>query len=92
VPALAFVAWIVVRVRMKPSLAPNAPLVAYPGFARFKPFLLYVLPLVSIFAVVVGAMAAAGERRPSRPPSARSRRSSSRWPTARSRGRSCSRR
>src|SRR4249920_3698467 len=56
--ALAFVAWIVVRVRMKPSLAPNAPLVRYPGFARFKPFLLYVLPLVSIFAVVVGAMAA----------------------------------
>jgi TRAP-type mannitol/chloroaromatic compound transport system permease large subunit len=56
--ALAFVAWIVVRVRMKPSLAPNAPLVRHPGFARFKPFLLYVLPLVSIFAVVVGAMAA----------------------------------
>jgi len=43
---------------MKPSLAPNAPLVRHPGFARFKPFLLYVLPLVSIFAVVVGAMAA----------------------------------
>jgi tripartite ATP-independent transporter DctM subunit len=56
--ALAFVTWIVVRVRMKPSLAPNAPLQRYPGFARFKPFLLYVLPLVSIFAVVVGAMAA----------------------------------
>jgi hypothetical protein len=34
----------------------------------------------------------AGERRPNRPRSARSRRSSSRWPTARSRGRSCSRR
>src|SRR6188472_1346617 len=56
--ALAFVAWIIVRVRMTPSLAPNAPLQRYPGFARFKPFLLYVLPLVSIFAVVVGAMAA----------------------------------
>src|SRR5450755_2912643 len=56
--ALAFVAWIIVRVKMKPSLAPNAPLQRYPGFARFKPFLLYVLPLVSIFGVVVGAMAA----------------------------------
>ena len=60
---------------MKPSLAPNAPLVASPGFARFKPFLLYVLPLVSIFGVVVGAMAAGWARRPSRPRSARSRRS-----------------
>ena len=30
----------------------------YPGFERFKPFLLYVLPLVSIFGVVVGAMVA----------------------------------
>src|SRR6187397_2529878 len=56
--ALAFVAWIVVRVKMKPSLAPSAPLHRYLGFARLKPFLLYVLPLVSIFAVVVGAMAA----------------------------------
>ena len=46
------------RASMKPSLAPNAPLVRHPGFARFKPFLLYVLPLVSIFGVVVGAMAA----------------------------------
>src|SRR6186713_2690526 len=46
--ALAFVAWIVVRVRMTPSLAPNTPIQRYPGFARFKPFLLYVLPLVSI--------------------------------------------
>src|SRR5689334_13900004 len=54
----AFVAYIVVRVRLTPSLAPNVPLERHPGFARFKPFLLYVLPLVSIFAVVVGAMAA----------------------------------
>jgi tripartite ATP-independent transporter DctM subunit len=56
--SVAFVAWIVVRVKTKPELAPNVPLERHPGFARFKPFLLYVLPLVSIFAVVVGAMAA----------------------------------
>ena len=56
--ALAFVVWIIVRVRMKPSLAPNVALVRHHGFDRYKPFLLYVLPLVSIFGVVVGAMAA----------------------------------
>src|SRR5689334_10240341 len=56
--SVAFVAYIVVRVRADPTLAPNVPLERHPGFARFKPFLLYVLPLVSIFAVVVGAMAA----------------------------------
>ncbi|MGZ5894327.1 MAG: TRAP transporter large permease subunit, partial [Caldimonas sp.] len=44
--------------RMTPSLAPNVALVRHHGFDRFKPFLLYVLPLVSIFGVVVGAMAA----------------------------------
>ena len=43
---------------MKPSLAPEVALVRHHGFDRFKPFLLYVVPLVSIFAVVVGAMAA----------------------------------
>ena len=56
--SLAFVAWIIVRVRITPSLAPKVALVRHEGFARFKPFLLYVLPLVSIFGVVVGAMAA----------------------------------
>src|SRR6476646_3268648 len=56
--AVAFVAWIIVRVRITPSLAPNVALVRHEGWSRFKPFLLYVLPLVSIFGVVVGAMAA----------------------------------
>src|SRR3982751_3117351 len=32
--ALAFVAWIIVRVRLTPSLAPNVALVRHPGFAR----------------------------------------------------------
>jgi len=56
--SVAFVAYIIVRVKLRPSLAPNAELVAYHGFDRFKPLLMYVLPLVSIFGVVVGAMAA----------------------------------
>ena len=56
--SIFFVAYIVVRVKLDPTLAPNAPLERHAGFDRFKPFLLYVLPLVSIFAVVVGTMAA----------------------------------
>lgn len=56
--SVAFVGYIVARVKMNPALAPNTQLVEYHGLERFKPFLIYVLPLVSIFAVVVGAMAA----------------------------------
>lgn len=56
--SVCFVAYIVVRVKLNPRLAPNAPLEQHHGFDRFKPFLLYVLPLVSIFTVVVGTMAA----------------------------------
>ncbi|MEO6743217.1 MAG: TRAP transporter large permease subunit [Caldimonas sp.] len=56
--SVAFVAYIVVRVKLNPSLAPNGELVRHRGFERFRPLVLYVLPLVSIFAVVVGAMVA----------------------------------
>ncbi len=56
--SIAFVAYIIVRVKLNPALAPNTELTRYHGFERFKPLLLYVLPLVSIFGVVVGAMAA----------------------------------
>jgi len=56
--SLAFVAYIVLRVRFRPELAPHTELVRHRGFERYKPLLLYVLPLVSIFGVVVGAMAA----------------------------------
>src|SRR6187397_3271066 len=48
--SIAFVIYIIVRVKMNPSLAPATPIHRYLGFARLKPFLLYVLPLVSIFA------------------------------------------
>ncbi len=56
--SVAFVAYIIIRVKITPSLAPNTDPVQYRGFERFRPFLVYVLPLVSIFGVVVGAMAA----------------------------------
>ncbi|MBL8380343.1 MAG: TRAP transporter large permease subunit [Burkholderiales bacterium] len=56
--SVAFVGYIIVRVKLTPSLAPSSALTEYRGAERFKPFFLYVLPLVSIFGVVVGAMAA----------------------------------
>jgi tripartite ATP-independent transporter DctM subunit len=56
----AFVAWIIVRVKINPALAPATPGDAaaekLAGWMRFDPLVRYVLPLVSIFIVVVGAM------------------------------------
>jgi tripartite ATP-independent transporter DctM subunit len=52
----AFVAYIVVRVRIDPALAPAAPSEKLAGWARFDPLVRYVLPLGSIFVVVIGAM------------------------------------
>ncbi len=52
----AFVAYIVVRVKINPALAPATPAEKLAGWARFDPLIRYVLPLVSIFVVVVGAM------------------------------------
>jgi tripartite ATP-independent transporter DctM subunit len=56
--SVAFVAYIIVRVKMKPSLAPPSPLVEYHGWAKLRPFIQYVVPLVSIFAIVVVSMSA----------------------------------
>src|SRR5688572_12229478 len=53
-----FVAYIVLRVKMEPGLAPKTGFEEHHGWGRFRPFLQYVLPLVSIFVVVVGAMIA----------------------------------
>jgi tripartite ATP-independent transporter DctM subunit len=53
-----FVAYIVLRVKLEPGLAPKTAFEEYHGWRRFQPFLQYVLPLVSIFVVVVGAMIA----------------------------------
>jgi tripartite ATP-independent transporter DctM subunit len=53
----AFVVYIVARVRTNPALAPATPIEKLSGWARFDPLVRYVLPLVSIFVVVIGAMA-----------------------------------
>jgi tripartite ATP-independent transporter DctM subunit len=56
--SLAFVAYIVARVKLNPALAPATAFTEYRGWARLRPFLQYVLPLVSIFAIVVASMSA----------------------------------
>ncbi|MGE5639080.1 MAG: TRAP transporter large permease [Clostridia bacterium] len=56
--SVAFVTYIIVRVRLNPSLAPASQFVEYRGWAKLKPFFQYVLPLVSIFVVVVASMSA----------------------------------
>ena len=56
--SVAFVAYIIGRVMLKPSLAPPSPLAEYHGWAKLRPFVQYVLPLVSIFSVVVISMSA----------------------------------
>jgi tripartite ATP-independent transporter DctM subunit len=56
--SVAFVIYIVARVKLNPALAPTASFVEYRGWERLRPFLQYVVPLVSIFAVVVASMSA----------------------------------
>lgn len=56
--SLAFIAYIVTRVRLNPALAPDDSLKGVSGWARWKPFLQYVLPLTAIFGTVVGSMIA----------------------------------
>ena len=56
--SVVFVAYIILRVKMRPELAPNVDLVEYHGWEKLQPFVKYVIPLVSIFAIVVQAMAA----------------------------------
>jgi tripartite ATP-independent transporter DctM subunit len=56
--SVAFVLYIVVRVQLTPSLAPRTPLTEYHGWSRLLPFVQYVVPLVSIFAIVVISMSA----------------------------------
>jgi tripartite ATP-independent transporter DctM subunit len=56
--SVAFVAYIVLRVEITPSLAPRTPLTEYHGWARLLPFVQYVVPLVSIFVIVVISMSA----------------------------------
>jgi tripartite ATP-independent transporter DctM subunit len=54
--SVAFVAYIITRVRISPAIAPAAPIAGNTGWARYELLILYVIPLIGIFAVVVGAM------------------------------------
>src|SRR6185503_7952505 len=56
--SVIFVAYIVLRVKFTPSLAPHSEFREFHGWRRLQPFFQYVLPLVSIFVIVVGAMIA----------------------------------
>src|SRR5258705_132287 len=56
--SLAFVVYIVTRVKLDPALAPASSFVEYHGWERLRPFVQYVVPLVSIFVVVVLSMSA----------------------------------
>lgn len=56
--SVAFVLWIVLSVRMRPHLAPaHEEEAVHRGWDRWQPFVAYVLPTLSIFGVVVGALA-----------------------------------
>src|SRR5712692_7589950 len=54
--SVAFVAYIVAAALRRPELAPPAPAESHSCFEGWGLLVLYVLPLVSIFVVVVGAM------------------------------------
>jgi len=53
-----FVLYIVGRVMLNPSLAPASGFTEYRGWQKLRPFVQYVIPLVSIFVVVVASMSA----------------------------------
>jgi tripartite ATP-independent transporter DctM subunit len=52
----AFVGYIVTRVLLNPQLAPATPIEPRTGWQKYRLLVLYVIPLISIFAVVIGAM------------------------------------
>ena len=54
--SVAFVGYIIVRAKANPALAPATLIEEKSGWARYELLVLYVLPLVSIFVVVIGAM------------------------------------
>jgi len=56
--SIAFVLWIIARVSLSPELAPeDKDEVRYRGWQRWSLFFGYVLPTLSIFGIVVGALA-----------------------------------
>ena len=55
---VSFVAYIIIRVKLNPSLAPATKIAAYQGWEKLKPLVTYVIPILSIFVVVVTSMSA----------------------------------
>ena len=53
-----FVGYIVIRCWLNPALAPAFEQQAVVGWARWRPLLVYVTPLVAIFVIVIVAMSA----------------------------------
>jgi tripartite ATP-independent transporter DctM subunit len=51
-----FVGYIVVRAKLNPHLTPVDDIVKVRGWARIVPFFINVVPLISIFGVVIGSM------------------------------------
>jgi tripartite ATP-independent transporter DctM subunit len=60
IPALLlsalFVAWIVLRATMNPALAPADLPAEMSAAERWRPFLVYVVPLSVLFAIVIGSL------------------------------------
>jgi tripartite ATP-independent transporter DctM subunit len=56
--SLMFVGWIVLRAVMDPTLAPAFEHEQIPLWDRWRPLIVYVVPLILIFVVVVAAMTA----------------------------------
>lgn len=56
--SVCFIACIVVRSRLNPSLAPSTAFQEYQGWEKLRPLLQYAIPLVSIFGLVVGVIVA----------------------------------
>lgn len=53
-----FVGWIVLRATMNPALAPAFEHEPLGAWQRWRPLLVYVMPLLAIFVIVVAAMSA----------------------------------
>jgi tripartite ATP-independent transporter DctM subunit len=56
--SVAVVIYIVTRVKLNPALAPATAFTEFHGWEKLRPLFQYVLPLVSIFVVVVASMSA----------------------------------
>src|ERR1700716_3495545 len=56
--SVAFVVSIVLRVKLEPELAPVTPIDERHGWAKYELLVFYVLPLGSIFVIVVASMSA----------------------------------